>query len=351
MTNDHHAAEGDQVIGRWDQEEFTILSDAMFGENPPQGGKICVVGAGFMGCVIATLYSHHGYEVAICDSDPAMLRSYHDRANPIAASLLGYAAGTDAILARVEAEPDLTKAVEGAFLVHEAVQEVLDVKQALFETLDTLCPASVVLATNTSSFLISDISARMQNRQRVIGIHFVTPGHIIPVIALISAADTPAELVAWSRAFVDSLDHVGVAILERPGFLVNRIQFAMLTEIYRLMDEGLASRDDIDNAVRLSLGPRLALWGPLLTEDLIVSKKTALAVTNSIYEQTGDENYKGRPVLEDMVRQDHLGAITGRGWYTFAGTSESVVETRDQQLSALLAWLKEANTVEALNVR
>lgn len=319
--------------------------------SPPPGGRICVVGAGFMGCVIATLYSRHGYDVVICDNQVAMLESYMERARPVAASFSDDSAEVEAMLSRVTTEPSLKDAVAGAFMVHEAVQEVLETKQAVFEELDRLCPRDVVLATNTSSFLISDIAKRVSARERVVGIHYITPGHIIPVIEIIHGDFTPPELVDWARAFIESIEHVGVACPERPGFLINKIQFAMLTEIYRLVDEGLASRDDIDAAVRLSLGPRLALWGPLLTEDLIVSKKTALAVTDSLYEQTGDENYRGRKALRDLVERGDLGVMTGQGWYTFEGDQNRTIVERDRQLISLLEWLREADAVSRLNVR
>lgn len=322
-----------------------------FPKEPPAGGRICVVGAGFMGCVIATLYARHGYTVILCDNQVSMLETYAARARPIAATFASEKAAIKEMLARVHIEPSLPAAVDGVFMVHEAVQESLEAKQAVFEELDRLCPADVVLATNTSSFLISDIADRVSRRDRVLGIHYITPGHIIPVIEIIHAGFTPPELVQWGRSFVRSIEHVGVACPERPGFLINKIQFAMLTEIYRLVDEGLASRDDIDAAVRLSLGPRLALWGPLLTEDLIVSKKTALAVTDSLYAQTGDENFKGRKALRDLVEQGHLGVATGQGWYAFDGDLDEVIEERDRQLSALLGWLQEADSVNRLNVR
>lgn len=318
---------------------------------PPRGGTICVVGAGFMGCVIATLYARHGYAVVLCDTDAAMLDSFADRARPIATSFVSDPAGVDAILAQVRSEVSLAVAVEGAFLVHEAVQEKLETKRALFAQLDALCPADVVLATNTSSLLLSDIGAGVRRRERLLGLHYITPGHIIRAIEIISADFTPPSLVDWGRAFVESIDHVGVACGERPGFLINKIQFAMLTEIYRLMDEGLASRDDIDAAVRLSIGPRLALWGPLLTEDLIVSKATALAVTDSLHHQTGDENFRGRPVLRELVEKGHMGAISGRGWYRFDASYSEIVEERDRQLTDLLEWLRERDPVGRLAPR
>lgn len=318
---------------------------------PPQGGTICVVGAGFMGCVIATLYAHHGYAVVLCDMNAGMLDSFAERARPIAASFASKPAAIDSMLARVCPEASLSQAVKDAFLVHEAVQEVLETKQALFAELDALCPPEVVLATNTSSLLLSDIGARVQQRERLLGLHYITPGHIIRCIEIISADFTPPALIDWGRTFVESIDHVGVACSERPGFLINKIQFAMLTEIYRLMDEGIASRDDIDAAVRLSIGPRLALWGPLLTEDLIVSKATALAVTDSLYRQTGDENYRGRTVLRELVEKGHLGAIKGRGWYRFDAPYDEIVQERDRQLTDLLEWLRERDPAGRLTPR
>ena len=318
---------------------------------PPPGGRICVVGAGFMGCVIALLYARHGYAVVLCDTQQALLDSFAERARPVAATYTGDAEEVAAILARVTIEPALERAVEGAFLVHEAVQEALDVKQEVFARLDGLCPPDVVLASNTSSLLISDIAARVTHRARVLGIHYITPAHVIPVIEIIHTHVTPPALVTWGRQFVDSIEHVGVACPERPGFLINRIQFAMLTEIYRLIDEGLATRDDIDAAVRLSIGPRLALWGPLLTEDLIVSKKTALAVTESLHRQTGDENFRGRPALRELVERGDLGAMTGKGWYTFDAPHDATIEERDRQLIDLLDWLRERDAVGRLKVR
>ncbi len=302
--------------------------------------RITVVGAGFMGCVIATLYARHGYDVALHDVHAPMLKSYRERARPIAEMLADSDHSIKEILAHVAPEPDLDDAVAGAFLVHEAVQENLSVKQKLFATLDRICGPDVVLGTNTSSFLLTDICRDVQRRERVLGIHFVTPAHVVRAVEIIHAEFTPDALINWGRNFLATIDHVGVACRERPGFLINRIQFALLSEIYRIMDEGLASREDVDSAVRLSLGPRLALWGPLLTEDLVVSKKTSLAVTDYLHEQTGDPNFAGRSVLRNMVAKGHLGAISGRGWYRWDAAYPEVVQRRDRQLADLLDWLK-----------
>jgi 3-hydroxybutyryl-CoA dehydrogenase len=297
--------------------------------------RITVVGAGFMGCVIATLYARHGYEVVLNDIQAGLLASYAERARPIADILADADHPVDQILANVSTVEGLETAVDGAFLVHEVVQEVLSVK----------------LGTNTSSFLLTDICRDVERRDRVLGIHYITPAHIIRAIELIYADFTPPSLVDWGRRFVETIDHVGVACRERPGFLVNRIQFALLSEIYRIMDEGLASRDDVDTAVRLSLGPRLALWGPLLTEDLVVNKKTSLAVTDYLYEQTGDPNLKGRPVLRALIDEGKVGAIAGKGWYDFDADYATVVGNRDRQLQDLLTWLRDKDALAGIGIK
>jgi 3-hydroxybutyryl-CoA dehydrogenase len=305
--------------------------------------RIAIIGAGFMGSVIAALYARHGFGVALHDSSQEMLKSFRDRVRPIVETLSDSVHMTSEILERVKPIENLEAAVSEVFLVHEVVQEVLPIKRELFAKLDRMCDTSTVLATNTSSLLLSDIAHDVKHKERVLGIHYFTPAHIIQAVELIYADFTPPELVQWGRKFLERIDHVGVACLERPGFLINRIQFAMLSEVYRIMDEKIATRDDVDAAVRLCLGPRLALWGPLLTEDLVVSKKTVLAVTEYLHEQTKDPNFAVRPVLRQLVEAGSLGAVSGKGWYDFSSDYSAVVSNRDSQLRELLFWLRSRN--------
>ena len=124
------------------------------------------------------------------------------------------------------------------------------------------------------------------------------------------------------------IDHVGVVCRESPGFLVNRMQLALLAEIHRIVDEGLATPEDIDAAIRLSLGPRWALWGALLCEDLVVNKRTALAVFDYMREQTGVDYYASTPTLRDMIARGeipagsrvlyaHLGGVPAINGYSY----------------------------------
>jgi 3-hydroxybutyryl-CoA dehydrogenase len=302
--------------------------------------EITVVGAGFMGAMIAPIYARHGYRVRITDLLPKALETFHDRAKPIVASLVNERMGADAIFANVKLEPALGSAVEGSFFVHEVIHENLEAKQELFAKLDQLCPLDVVLGTNTSSFRLSDVCRNVRHRERALGVHYITPAHIICVVELVRADFTPSTLIEWGHSFLKTIDHVGVVCTEEPGFLVNRLQYALLSEAYRIVELGIASREDVDNAMRQSLGPRLALWGPLLTEDLVVSKKTSGPIWDYLYDKTGEEKFRRPPAVTKFVEAGEFGALTGKGWYSFGADYDSIVSTRDSQLKALLEWLR-----------
>ena len=313
--------------------------------------QITVIGAGFMGSVIATIYARHGYDVVLHDTNKDALNSYTTRATPIAQSLVAEGLTVADILGRVRGDATLTSAVAGSFMVHEVAQEDLSVKQALFAELDPLCGPEVVLATNTSSYLLTTLCEGVKHRERVVGIHYITPAHIIKAVEVIHADFTPTALIEWAQNFLTTIDHVGLVCRESPGFLVNRVQMAMLAEIHRMVDEGLATAADIDEAVRLSIGPRLALWGPLLTEDLVVHKKTALAVMAYMEQKTGSPANAPTETLKALVADGKAGAISGEGWYRWSDDYDDIVRERDQQLGDALAWFEQQNTVARIGLK
>lgn len=314
-------------------------------------GKVTVVGAGFMGAVIATLYARYGYDVALHDTSSEALASFRSRAEPIAASLVTAGESPGAILDRVTPNADLADAVRGAFLVQETVQEDLAVKQDLFRRLDDLCRPEVYLATNTSSLMLSAICAGMKHPERALGIHFVTPAHIIRVVELIHAKFTSPETLAWGRAFVETIDHVGVACAERPGHLLIRIHFAILAEVFRIVADGTSTPEEIDAVFRLSLGPRYALWGPFLTDDLVVNKKTCLSIWQYLSEKTGETRFADESLLAGKVARGEVGAIAGKGWYEFGQDYATIVRTRDAQLKEIFDWLREREAWQAYGAR
>ena len=303
--------------------------------------NITVIGAGFMGCVIATIYARHGFDVVLHDAVPGMLSSFAKRAIPIAHSLGTPELSPEDIVGRVRLADTLEAAVAQAELVHEVIQENLELKQDLFKKLDQLCPPGVILASNTSSFLLSHLCRDVVRKERVVGIHYITPAHIVQAVEIIVADFTPPELISWARAFVARIDHVPVVCREKPGFLINRMQFALMAEIHRIVDEGLASAEDVDNAIRLSLGPRWALWGGLACEDLVASKQTAVAMLEYMHAQTGQPQYQTTATLRQLVSENKLGAATGQGWFEWRRPNAELVMERDRQLAEMLAWLAE----------
>jgi 3-hydroxybutyryl-CoA dehydrogenase len=314
-------------------------------------GRIAIVGAGLMGTAIATLCAAQGYTVALHDQNQQGLDSFRVRATPIASFLAGASDAQNDILGRVELHPSLESSVRDATLVHEIIHEDLDAKRALFKRLDALCADDVMLGTNTSSFLLSEICADLPGRRRVVGIHYVAPAHLIRAVEIITADFTDPTIVARARQFLDSIDRVGVACRECPGFLINRIQYALKAEVQKIVEENVASVEDIDAVVRLSIGPRLALWGPMMQEDLSTSKKTVLAVTEYIHKATGNPHFASTAVLRRLAESGQTGASAGAGWYRWGADNDRIVRERDRQLGELLDWLKAHDRVAALGAK
>lgn len=314
-------------------------------------GRIAIVGAGLMGTAIATLCAAQGYTVALHDQNKNGLDSYRERAKPIAGFLAATPEQRDEMLDRVELHPSLDASLRGASLVHEIIHEDLDAKRALFRTLDALCPEDVMLATNTSSYLLSEIGADLAGRRRIVGIHYVAPPHLIRAVEIISADFTDLAIVTRARQFLDSIDRVGIVCRECPGFLINRIQYALKAEVQKIVEENVASVEDIDAVVRLSIGPRLALWGPMMQEDLSTSKKTVLAVTEYLHSATGNPHFASTSVLRRLAETGQTGAAAGAGWYRWETSNDHLVRERDRQLGELLDWLKAHDRVAALGAK
>jgi 3-hydroxybutyryl-CoA dehydrogenase len=313
--------------------------------------SVTIIGAGGMGTAIATLCAAHGYRVALTDANADLLKRYPERAEPIAKYLAGTARTAKDILANVESFHSLEASLEGSFLVHEVIHEDLEAKRTLFRQLDGLCGPDVMLATNTSSFLLSEICESLPSRNRVVGIHYVAPAHLIRAVEVLTASFTDDKVVAQAKAFVNSIDHVGIVCRETPGFIINRIQYALKAEVMKILEQGIASVEDIDAAVRLALGPRLALWGPLMQEDMSASKNTVVSVSDYIYNATGNAHFKPPEVLKKLARAGNIGAMSGAGWYKWEIDPVKLTAERDRQLGELLEWLRVHDRREALGAK
>jgi len=297
--------------------------------------NMAVIGAGIMGHGIAQTFASGGYRVSLSDVNDTIL---NNAVNRIRGNLETFARNgfisQDEIgntLSRITAIPDLQKAVCDADIVIEAVIEDIEVKRKLFNQLDTLCPSRTILASNSSSLLISDFASRTKRQDRVVLTHWINPPHIVPTVEIIKGDKTSDETADLIYALLKKVGKLPVRILkEIPGYLVNRIQLAMLREVWYLWEQGVATPEDIDLAVKGGFGFRLASIGPLLTNDL-GGNDTNYRVAKYLFPLIND-SHKPPLGLKKMVEAGELGAKTGKGFFDYSHEEwDRIIEQRDRE--------------------
>jgi 3-hydroxybutyryl-CoA dehydrogenase len=313
---------------------------------------ISVLGAGIMGHGIAQSFLMSGYPVWLYDVQESILETAkaHIEKN------LGLFCQFDLIeeqdvkpaLERLSTTTDLKTAVEGSDFVVEAAPEDLSLKQGLFQQVESLCGKDTIIATNTSSLTLKDIGARVKDKERLVITHWFNPPHIVPTVEVVKGEQTSDETMEAAYALLAKIRKVPVKIYqELPGFVVNRIQIAMVREVFDLYEKGVASAEDIDKAVKGSFGFRLASIGPLLTADLGGLDLWFKVCENLLPRiQSATDPPKG---LQHLVSQGHFGIKTGKGFYDYAvdfskSELDGVIQKRDREfLNRLkqLYWEKE----------
>lgn len=281
--------------------------------------KVGVVGAGTMGNGIAQVFAAQGQDVVLCDTAQPIL----DKAiAKIAGSVRKFAekAGKDGaaaeqeIRARIRCTTDL-ESMKDRDLVVEAVVESLDVKRAIFQRLDAVCPKHAILASNTSSISITVIAATTKRPTRVIGMHFMNPVPIMKLVEIIrghlTSEETTRTIVEASKA----LGKVPVEANDYPGFVANRILMPMINEAAFALMEGVATREAIDDVMKLGCNHPM---GPLALADFI-GLDVCVAILDVLHEGLGDDKYRACPLLRRMVAAGLLGRKSGRGFYEYAG--------------------------------
>jgi 3-hydroxybutyryl-CoA dehydrogenase len=237
----------------------------------------------------------------------------------------------DAAYARIRTEPDLKASVRDADIVIEAIKEDIELKRALFNRLDAICPERTVLASNSSSLLISDFASGTKRQDRVVLTHWYNPPHIVPAVEVIRGAHTSQETADLLYDLLKKVKKLPIRInKEIPGYLLNRIQMALAREAWYLWQAGVASAEDIDLAVKGSLGFRLASIGPLLTSDL-GGQDTWCAVSKYLFPLISDAHEPPKDYVK-MVDAGNLGMKTGKGFYDYTEEEwKAVIEKRDKE--------------------
>ena len=278
--------------------------------------KIGVVGCGLMGSGIAEVCARSGYDVVVREVNDKLLQKGLDRIRKSMAKGVQRGKLTqeemDAALARIQGT---TKMEDFApcDLVIEAVVEKMEVKKQVFAELDAICPPHAILASNTSSLCITEMASATKRPDKVLGMHFFNPPPIMPLLELVRTILTSDETLQTAQEFGKSLGKTTVVAKDTPGFIVNLLLVPYLLDAVRALENGVATKEDIDTAIKLGLHHPM---GPLTLLDFI-GLDTTLYIAEAMYEEFKDPRYAPPPLLRRMVLAGHLGRKSGKGFYEY----------------------------------
>lgn len=275
--------------------------------------NVGVIGAGTMGQGIANAFATAGYNVTVCD---IKIEWAQNGINKIGAKLDKLVSREKITAKKAEGiKANLTageyKDLADCDLIVEAVLEKMEIKKDLFKTLDEICKEDCIFGTNTSSLSVTEIANGIKHN--VIGMHFFNPADRMKLVEVISGENTPVETKEAIIECSKSLGKTPVEVAEGPGFVVNRILIPMINEACFIYQEGLASVEDIDTAMKLGANHPM---GPLALGDLI-GLDIVLDVMEVLYSETGDSKYRPCTLLKKMVRAGKLGQKTKQGFYSY----------------------------------
>lgn len=277
---------------------------------------VFVAGAGFMGAGIAQVSAAAGHQVILWDiseelSSAAVRKLGAQLDERVAKGKLAEE-DKDALLSSISIASGL-EAASNAQLVVEAVLEDAKIKGELFAKLDKICPPETVFASNTSALPISGLANFTNREDRFIGLHFFSPVPVMKLVEIVRGLKTSAQTGAAAKAYVESLGKVGVMVRDSPGFLINRIMHAFRQEVFACMEEGVATIEDIDIAVKLGLGHPM---GPFELNDF-AGLDIGAATIQTLYENFKDPKWRPNLTLKKLVAAGDLGRKSGKGWYDY----------------------------------
>jgi len=275
-----------------------------------------IVGAGTMGQGIAVACAAAGLDVLVSERTPqsaqaAMAEIVQGLDHDIA-KWRRTEAEKRAILARIRTV-DSFGALEAAQLVIEAVPDDLELKTAIFQELDLVCPAEDILATNTSALSVSEIAARTKRPDRILGLHFLTPVPVVPLVEVVRGLSTSDQTFRDALEFVRLLGKTGIEVFESPGYVTTRVILPFINEAMHVVLEGVASAEAVDTSMRLGYGMPL---GPLALADRM-GLDEVMRWMQHLFDELGDLKYRPCPLLRKMVRAGRLGVKSGSGFFEY----------------------------------
>jgi len=307
-------------------------------------GTVLVVGAGVMGHSIAQVFAQAGIEVDLADlTEQALARAMTlIRTNLHTLAEFGQVPEYDipGIMDRIRPSTDLTASARKADFVLEAVSEVPEIKRDVFRQLDGICPQDTVLASNTSSLNIFEI-ARTKSPERLIVAHWFAPPHIIPLVEVVPGPGTDARVVTFTTELMKRLGKKPLVLKKFvPSFIVNRIQNSIGKAVWEILEKDWATPEQVDLAVKASLGIRLPIVGVAQSVDF-----TGLDLVADIMRN----HDRIIPLVEEKVKQGQLGAKTSKGIYDYGGrTEEEILIKRDKQYLKMLEHLEKIQAFDPI---
>lgn len=280
--------------------------------------RVCVLGAGTMGQGIAQVSAMAGNSVTIRDIESSFV------ANGLESIEQTLEGGVErekispetkaATMSRLEGETDLNSAIADADLVIEAIPEDLELKQETFVEMETIADPDTVLATNTSSLSVSEITSVLDDPERALGMHFFNPVHIMDLVEIVEGEKTNGQTINFAESFVEEIDKTPITITDSPGFATSRLGVTLGVEAVRMVETGVATPHAIDNAMELGYNHPM---GPLELTD-VVGLDIRLDVLDYLHDELG-ERFRPPQLLKRKVRAGKLGKKTGEGFYVWEG--------------------------------
>lgn len=308
---------------------------------------IAVIGGGTMGHGIGLSYARYGYRVVINDLNEAVL---DNALNHVRQALETFAreglippAEIATTLANITTTTDLAAAVAEADFITEAVAENIELKQDLFRRIEDSCPERAILASNTSALLLEDITVKCRRPEQTIITHWVNPPHLVPLVEVVGSAKTAPATFELAEALLERINKSPVRVKKAvPGFIVNRLQAALLREAWALWQQGIVSAADIDRVIKAGLGFRWAATGPMETADL-GGLDIFYRVMSGLFPDIND-GHEPPVELKEMVDAGNLGLKSGQGFFEYdvnyfdEEAAASVVERDRKHIQLLKLW-------------
>lgn len=307
--------------------------------------KIGIAGAGTMGSGIAQIFARKGYEVVVTDMKEEFLENSKKLVSIFNSSLI-----EEGLMAESEVENTVNnikysidkKVFSDCDVIIEAIIEKMDIKQDFWREVEEIARPDAIFATNTSGLSITEISKKVESKSRFIGMHFWNPPHIIPLVELIRGDGTNDETVNILLELVKRIDKEPVVVQkDAPGFIGNRIQFAVFREALNIVEQGIATFGDVDRAMKYGPGFRYPIIGPLQTADL-GGLDTFYYISSYLFNDLSDVK-EPQEVLKNLMDNKELGVKSKKGFYDYSdGKDEEAIKNRDKMFFKMLKHIHNA---------